>query len=380
MLLTYKYKLFKTDKLKQLDKLLNISRNIYNHCIALHKRYYRLYKKHLNIYQLQKHLTKLKKLKKYKHWNIVPAQSIQAITERIEEGYKLFFKARKYCNTSLSNLKKIQPPRFKSWKKFKSIPFKNTGYKFIDDSNILTIRKKYRFKYWKSREIDGKIKTMILKKDGLGDYYTHVSLDSDLILNPSATGKTGGCDFGLKTFVKTSDDTNIISPLPLFNNLDKLRKASRKLSSKKKGSNNREKAKLNLIRVHKKINNQRTDFHFKAANQLFKQFDEIKFEDLNLKGMQKLWGRKINDLGFSNFINIIEVQSKKYLHKTIKFIDRFYPSSKMCSKCKNIKDDLSLKDRIYHCLKCDLKIDRDLNAALNIKDYTEMGHRLLGEI
>jgi putative transposase len=83
--------------------------------------------------------------------------------------------------------------------------------------------------------------------------------------------------------------------------------------------------------------------------------------------MQKLRGRKINDLEFSNFIDIIQVQSKKYLHKKISFVDRFYPSSKMCSKCKNIKEDLSLRDREYNCLKCGLITDRNLNAALNIK-------------
>jgi putative transposase len=373
MLLTYKYKLYKTKKTKHLDNILNLSRNIYNHCIALHRRYYRRYKKHLNLNQLQKHLTKLKKLPKYRQWNTVPAQTIQALTQRIEEGYQLFVKGRKNGNT------RIQTPGFKGWKKFKSIPFKTTGYKFSNDSNLLTVKKKYKFKYWKSRDIDGTIKTMTLKKDGLGDYYTHVSLETDLILNPSATGKTGGCDFGLKTFVKTSDDTEIISPLPLFNNLNKLKKASKQLSSKKKGSNNRAKAKLNLIRVHKKVTNQRTDFHFKAAIDLFKQFDEVKFEDLNLKGMQKLWGRKINDLGFANFIDIIQTQTKKYLNKSVLFIDRFFPSSKMCSQCKNLKADLSLQDRVYNCLVCGLNIDRDLNAALNIKDY-EMGHRLSGEI
>ena len=92
MILTYKYKLYKTKKTKNIDNLLNISRNIYNHCIALHKRYYRMFKKHLNMFQLQKHLTKLKKLPKYQYWSKVPAQSIQAITERIDEAYKLFFK------------------------------------------------------------------------------------------------------------------------------------------------------------------------------------------------------------------------------------------------------------------------------------------------
>ncbi len=360
MILTYKYKLYKTKKTKNIDNLLNISRNIYNHCIALHKRYYRMFKKHLNMFQLQKHLTKLKKLPKYKYWLKVPAQSIQAITERIAEAYKLFFKGLK------NGKNKIQPPGFKGWRKFKSIPFKTTGYKF--NENVLNIQKK-KFKFWKSRELDGKIKTMILKKDSLNDWYSHVSLDVSLILNPSATGKIGGCDFGLKTFLTTSDNTKIESPLSLFNSLAKLRKTGKALSSKKKGSNNQAKAKLSRARIYKTIVNQRTDFHFKTANNLLNNFDTLKFEDLNLKGMQMLWGRKISDLGFANFINIVNSQVKKYDKKTIIFIERFYPSSKTCSGCKNVKEALSLKDRVYNCERCNLSIDRDYNAALNIQRW-----------
>lgn len=360
MILTYKYKLYKTKKSKNIDNLLNISGNIYNHCIALHKRYYRMFKKHLNMFQLQKHLTKLKRLPKYQHWSKVPAQSIQAITERIDEAYKLFFKGLKNGN------KKIKPPSFKSWRKFKSIPFKTTGYKF--NENVLNVQK-HKFKFWKSRELDGKIKTMILKRDTLNDWYSHVSLDVSLILNPSATGKTGGCDFGLKTFLTTSDNTKIESPLPLFNNLKKLRIASKKLSSKKKGSNNRKKSILNINRVYKAINNQRTDFHFKTANNLLNNFDTIKFEDLSLKGMQMLWGRKISDLGFANFINIVNFQVKKFDKKIIIFIDRFYPSSKTCSACNTVKESLSLKDRVYNCDNCNLSIDRDYNAVLNIQRW-----------
>ena len=91
MVLTYKYKLYKTQKLKHLHKIINISGIIYNHIIALHKRYYKLYGKHLNKFKLQKHITKLKKLEKYKFWKNVGSQAIQNITERIDEAYKKFF-------------------------------------------------------------------------------------------------------------------------------------------------------------------------------------------------------------------------------------------------------------------------------------------------
>ena len=86
---TYKYKLYNRDTTKHLDRIIDLSSWIYNHCIALHRRYYRLYKKQLNKYQLQKHLTKLKKL--HEEWNEVPSQAIQDITDRIDRAYRLFY-------------------------------------------------------------------------------------------------------------------------------------------------------------------------------------------------------------------------------------------------------------------------------------------------
>lgn len=92
MLLTYKYKLYKTKKTKYIDELINIACCVYNHCIALHKRHYRIYGKSLNKLRLQKHITKLKRLEKYKEWNNLGSQAIQQITERIDNAYKKFFK------------------------------------------------------------------------------------------------------------------------------------------------------------------------------------------------------------------------------------------------------------------------------------------------
>ncbi|MBK3501424.1 transposase [Campylobacter fetus subsp. venerealis] len=109
-----------------------------------------------------------------------------------------------------------------------------------------------------------------------------------------------------------------------------------------------------------KLANQRKDYFFKLSNELAKKYDNIFIEDLNLKAMAKIWGRKINDLAFNEFINILATKTN-----VIK-INKFYPSSKTCSCCGYIKEDLSLKDRIFDCPNCKTKLDRDYNASLNI--------------
>ncbi len=170
MIRTYKYKLYKTKKLKHLHNTVNISGIIYNHCIALHDRYYKIYNKHLNKFQLQKHLTKLKKRDKYIFWSRVPSQAIQNITERIDEGYKKFFK---YA-TKKTKLKS-SPPTFKAVKKYRSCTLKGkVGYRIEKNSISLN---GYTYTFWLSRPIDGTIKTVIIKRDTLGDLYLCITLD-----------------------------------------------------------------------------------------------------------------------------------------------------------------------------------------------------------
>ncbi len=179
------------------------------------------------------------------------------------------------------------------------------------------------------------------------------------------TGETAGFDFGLKTFLTVSDGTQIESPEFFKSSIDEVRKTSKSHSTKQKGSNNREKARLKLARKHKKIANQRHDFHFKLANQLTQDYDVLCFEDLNLEGMKCLWGRKISDLGFSEFLQIVEYYASIRNKKVVK-IDRFFPSSKTCFECGLVNKNLELKDRTWVCESCDTLLDRDLNAAKNI--------------
>lgn len=373
MVKTFKYKLYNSKKNKQLQAMLNIGCHIYNQCIALHKRYYRMYKKSLHIYQLQKHITKLKKLEKYKDWNNLGSQVIQNITERIKFGYDKFFRKENK-----------RPPSFKKLKKYKSITLKTAGYKLLNNNKIKIGNKIFSFfKDHKHkgirRELPVNIKTVTLKKNSLNDWYIFFVCEVDHESNKFMSGKSAGFDFGLKTFLTSNEGEHIQTPLFFKQSLNKVRKASKQLSSKVKGSNNRKKAKLNLARKHLKIANQREDFHWKLARELAIKYDELYFEDLCLNGMVKLWGRKINDLAFADFILKLKWQCKKF-GKEIFFIDRFFPSSKTCHKCGHVNHDLTLKDRTWICPHCHATLDRDINAAINIYKVGTSTFRLDGVI
>jgi len=351
---TFKFKLYRNDqKFLKLERQLGISSHIYNHSIALHKRYYRLYGKSLSKAKLQAHLAKLKRI--YPFWKLVNSQVIQNIAERIDFGYQKFFKKENK-----------RPPNFRKRKKYKSITFKQTAWK-LEKDNVIRLYNRWNFKFWLSRPIEGIIKTVTLKKDAVGDWWVCFScagVESDK--PKTTTGKIEGFDFGLKTFLTPSEGLTNQSPQYLKRSLKLLRKASKKFSKAVQGSKGFKKAKRKLARIHRHVAFQRLDHHFKLANELCQKFQYLCFEDLCLKGMVKLWGRKVSDLGFAQFTTILGHKAKEYECEVIK-IDRFFPSSKLCSACGTLKKDLSLKDRLYTCGSCGLIIDRDRNAAINIK-------------
>ncbi len=353
----YRFKLYRHKRNKHLKRQINLAAEIYNHCIALHKRYYRRYGKYLNVYQLKKHLTKLKKLEKYAHWNQLGSQAIQDVVLRIDKAYQVFF----------SNLKagrKTAPPSFKKRIKYKSFTLTQAGYKLLHENYIRIGKHIYR--YFKSRDIEGHPKTLTVKRDALGDLYIIIVTDAETkIENVPRTGQSVGFDFGLKTFLAASDGNDVESPLFFKQRLNTIRTASFELSTKKRGSRNRERARLNLARKHRKIANQRDDFHWKLADRITDDYDFIFFEDLNLKGMQSLWGKKITDLGFYSFRQKVKSYAE-IKGKTVRHIDRFYPSSKTCSDCGFVFKALELRQRKWTCPDCGVIHDRDRNASINI--------------
>jgi len=353
---TYKYKLYQHKRNRYLKRQINLAGIIYNHCIALHKRYYRLYGKGLNVYALMKHLTKLKKLPKYSEWKSLGSQAIQDIAQRIDKGYRLFFGNRERGIKS-------SPPSFKKVKKYKSFTLKQAGYKLFSDNRIEIGGRIY--KYHKSREIEGKVKTLTVKRDSLGDLYVYIVCETEGNEILPRTGKSVGYDFGLKMFLTASDGNDIVSPEFFKHHQNEIAKLNRALSRKQKGSNHYRQTKRRLAKTHKRLADKRRDFHFKLALNLAGEYATICIEDLNIKAMQRLWGKKISDLSHSSFVTILQYQCSKTGSIVVK-TPRFYPSSKTCSVCGYIYQELTLADRQWTCSSCGSLHDRDRNAAINI--------------
>lgn len=351
---TLKFKLYSHKRNRHLKRVINASGVIWNHCIALHKRYYRMWGKHLNCAKLQKHIARLRKRNPF--WQLVGSQAVQDICQRIEKAYQLFFKHHK---------KGVRPPGFKKVRRYKSFTLKQAGYKILNGGRVKIGGKVYQ--YWNSREIEGNVKTLTIKRTPLGELFMFVTVEQSAEHQITAeTGKTAGFDFGLKTFLTCSEGFKFESPQFLKQSLNELRKASRNHSRKQKGSNNRERSRLHLCRVHEKVVNRRRDWFWNLAHQLTDQFDVLCFEDLNLKGMQRLWGRKVNDLSFGEFLQILQWVAKKK-GKVVQFIDRWFPSSKTCNRCGHVLNALDLNARYWRCPSCHSVNDRDDNASKNIK-------------
>ena len=354
---TYKFKLYSNHGNRDLHKTIDGHAHVWNHCVAVQRRYYAIYGKYISKFRLINHISKLKQLPRFAHWNQLPSQAIQEVVVRIDKGYKAMFEAR-------AKGKKWGRPRFKPRRKYKSFTLTQAGWKLLTGNQIRIGKQVYQ--YFKSRDSLGNPKRCTIKRDTLGDMYICILTDHvEPDLNRVMTGKIAGFDFGLKRYLTGSNEHDIDSPQFFKRSINAIKRANRKHSRIKKRSKNREGARLDLTRKHRKIERQREDFHWKLAHELTDLYDEIRLEDLNLQGMKALWGRKVSDLGFADFVKkLVYIASQKGVKIT--FIDKWYPSSKTCSACGTVNEALNLRDRIWKCADCGTTHDRDRNAAINI--------------
>ena len=354
---TYKFKLYSNHCNRELHKTIGGHASVWNHCVALQRRYYAIYGKYISKFRLINHISKLKRTERFSHWTQLPSQAIQDVATRIDKGYKAMFEAR-------AAGKQWGRPRFKPRRKYKSFTLLQAGWKLLPGNRIRIGKRIYS--YFKSRDIQDNPKRCTIKRDAIGDIYICLLTDyEEPDLNRLTTGKIAGFDFGLKRFLTGSHGHDIDSPEFFKRNINAIKRANRNHSRKHKRSKNRQRAGLDLARKHRKIERQREDFHWKLAHQLTDEYDEIRLEDLNLKGMKALWGRKVSDLGFADFVKkLVYVAQKKGVKIT--FIDKWYPSSKTCSVCGAVNEALNLRDRNWRCNDCGTVHDRDRNAAINI--------------
>ena len=239
------------------------------------------------------HLTELKRTT-HPHWNALPSQAMQEELRRIDEAYQRFFN------------KLGGKPRAKRKDKFKSVTYPGkAGWRLADDRIRVSFRywcpKKQRWRmdyvwytFHNHREWEGNIRRVTIKRDACGDYWLILTTDFNETDPLPATGESVGADFGIKdaSYLTLSNGEKIASPQFLKRSLSKLRVLNKSLSRKIKGSNNWYRAKRELARLYRKVTRQRRDWHWKLATDLCRRFDFLAFENLNIDGMKRLWGRK----------------------------------------------------------------------------------------
>lgn len=367
----FKYRIYPKDsQIEQIENMFNAKRYIYNYFLNINIHRLNHHKSVLNYNKMSKLLTLLKKKKT---WLNTCEKSV--LQNAIKVQYQTFLKLfKKECGF----------PKFKSYKNNfqsikmnytngniaileKDIEYTSTG-KFKKQNCKIKIPKVKQIKIAYSRQYEGRIVSATLSRDTDNKYYISlccVGIEQQII---GQTGAVVGIDLGLKEFATTSDNEVINNPKFYRKYEQKLIKAQRKLSKRKKGSNNRNKQRLKVNKWHKKITNCRIDFLQKLSTKLIKDYDIISMEDLASGNMMKnhKLAKSIADASFFEFNRELEYKAR-WNYKLISRIDRFYPSSQLCSHCgtqSNQTKDLSI--RTYICKKCGLEIDRDYNASINI--------------
>ena len=364
MLRAYKYRIYPTDEQKVLfAKTFGCCRFVYNWALNLKITAYKERKETLgNVY-----LTNLMKseLKAEHEWlSEVNSQSLQSALRNLDTAYTNFFR----------NTTAVGFPRFKSRKDRQSFLCpQHCRVDFTDGTS--TVPKAKDIPAVLHRKFKGTVKTVTVSMTPSGKYYASVLVDTSMQeiqpLEPVLRTSLG-IDLGIKSLAVCSDGRTFENPKNLQKNLDRLAVLQKRLSRKRKGSENRNKARVKVARLQERIANCRRDNLHKITHALThdNQVRTICMEDLNVKGMQRnhhLAG-SVGDASFGMFLTLLEYKCRWYGVNLVK-IDRFAPSSKTCRKCGCVYKGLKLSERSWTCPECGAHHDRDFNAACNIKEF-----------
>ena len=215
------------------------------------------------------------------------------------------------------------------------------------------------------RTFNGQVKSITISKNNLNQYFVSVCVEEE-IESKIKTGKDIGLDLGLLDLAILSNGIRFQNPKYFRETQTKLKKAQQRLSRKTKGSSRYQRQKIKVVKIHKKITNQRNWYYHQISNYLMNKFDSIFVEDLNVAGMMKnrKLSKSIQDVSWSSLVNMISYKSRWYGKELLK-INRFFPSSKLCSYCGTKNIQLDLGTRSWSCV-CGSVHDRDVNAAKNI--------------
>jgi putative transposase len=254
-------------------------------------------------------------------------------------------------------------PRFKSIERMKSLHYPQSGFKLMPNKK-LNVSPFGLINIKQHRPVEGKIKTLTLKREPTGKWYAILTSEAETRAVPKNNGSQIGIDLGLKTFATLSDGTAIRNPRHLKKYEDKLAFAQRKKDMKKKGSRNRNKVRRKVAILHEKVKNIRRDFLHKLSSRWVHSYSLIALEDLASQKMaERQFGKSINDAGWSEFISMLSYKAESAGSRVV-LVDP-ENTTKQCSRC-GVLTKKELWERQHDCPSCGLSMDRDLNAAINI--------------
>lgn len=360
MLKSYKYRLYPTgDQKILLEKHFGCTRFIWNWALNKKLETYQKDKTNISRFELQALIPEMKK-NGYEWLTEVGSLSLQSKLEDLDKAFTSFFKY------------KTKYPNFKSKKNRQCFRIPQSTKVNFTHKKVIIPKFLEGIKCIFDREFIGKISSSFVSKTTTNKYFISILVDdnTNIPVKPKINeNKTIGIDLGLRHFATLSNNEKIENPKFLKKKLKKLRRKQRQLSRKKKGSNNRNKHRILVAKIHEKITNSRDDFHHKLTYKLThdNQVNTICIENLSVKSMMgnKYMGRQIADVGWTSFVNLLRYKCEWY-GKNLVQIGRFEPSSKLCS-CGYLNKELKLSDKSWKCVECGTEHDRDILAANNIK-------------
>ena len=359
-LYTYRFRLYPNKEQQvYLANVFGCCRFVYNYFLSEKKKQYEELKKSDSYNIQQSKLTLLRKTDGFEFLNNVPLQSLQCSLRNMHTAYENFYKHKK------------QYPKFKSKKDKQSFKIAQPNTFHIINTKFYIPKLKSGIDIVVSKEIIGKICFATISKNKAGRYYIAITVKQEY--EPyTKTNRSVGLDLGIKDFVVTSDGFKYPSIKNKIKALKrKLKHNQRHLSRKVHGSKRYEKQVLKCNRIYQKMTDIKTDYIHKITTELARNYDLIKVEDLNVKGMMKNHriAEAISECNWSQFVNVLEYKCV-WNGRTLIRVDRFYPSSQMCSACGYVERKVrNLNVREWTCCNCECHHDRDVNAAKNILNY-----------